>query len=352
MFIKNPNKKESYSFRVKPELLENIKNYAKATNQTVPEILNDLIEEKTKGLHLTNDYLPKGYNENIFISIPPLEELRNENLDLLNNNNSSNIPEIKHILEVKQISNNLDIWTDTEGYKSSNDNLKHEGIEFVLLPDLILQAGYHIVGVDGLLPYCLIPIYFRVTNNNKLIISNIHINTAMNMIKKSQNLELLDIAKGYEYLVNGILRKYTNLLKKASFNESEGTYYTGGFTYINYEELLKDLWSKLLVDLDDIKLDINTTVVTHLDGAIERTTTREELLSTTLVSDNPYLLWNEIDELKDELKTSIKENEDLKKENKSINQQLTELQQQVNTISEILNREYTKEEILDHISKQ
>ena len=29
----------------------------------------------------------------------------------------------------------------------------------VLLPDLILQAGYHIVGVDGLLSYCLIPIY-------------------------------------------------------------------------------------------------------------------------------------------------------------------------------------------------
>lgn len=346
MFIKNPNKKESYSFRVKPELLENIKNYAKATNQTVPEILNDLIDEKTKGLHLTNDYLPKGYNENIIISIPPLEELRTENLDLLNNNNSSNI------LEVKQISNNLDIWTDKEGYKSSNENLKHEGIEFVLLPDLILQAGYHIVGVDGLLQYCLIPIYFRVTTNNKLIISNIHINTALNMIKKSQNLELLDIAKAYEYLVNDTIRKYTNLLKNASFNESEGSYYTGGFTYINYEELLKDLWSKLLVELDDIKPDINTTVVTHLDGAIERTTTREELLSTTLVSDNPYLLWNEIDELKDELKTSIKENEDLKKENESINQQLTELQQQVNTISEILNREYTREEILDHISKQ
>lgn len=346
MFIKNPNKKESYSFRVKPELLENIKNYAKATNQTVPEILNDLIDEKTKGLHLTNDYLPKGYNENIIISIPPLEELRTENLDLLNNNNSSNI------LEVKQISNNLDIWTDTNGYKSSNENLKHEGIEFVLLPDLILQAGYHIIGVDGLLQYCLIPIYFRVTTNNKLIISNIHINTALNMIKKSQNLELLDIAKAYEYLVNDTIRKYTNLLKNASFNESEGSYYTGGFTYINYEELLKDLWSKLLVELDDIKPDINTTVVTHLDGAIERTTTREELLSTTLVSDNPYLLWNEIDELKDELKTSIKENEDLKKENESINQQLTELQQQVNTISEILNREYTREEILDHISKQ
>lgn len=346
MFIKNPNKKESYSFRVKPELLENIKNYAKATNQTVPEILNDLIEEKTKGLHLTNDYLPKEYNENIIISIPPLEELRNENLDLLNNNNSSNI------LEVKQISNNLDIWTDTEGYKSSNRDLKHEGIEFVLLPDLILQAGYHIVGVDGLLPYCLIPIYFRVTKSNKLIISNVHINTALNMIKKSQNLELLDIAKAYEYLVNDTIRKYTNLLKNASFNESEGTYYAGGFTYINYEELLKDLWSKLLVELDDIKPDINTTVVTHLDGVIERTTTREELLSTSLVSDNPYLLWNEIDELKDELKTSIKENEDLKKENESINQQLTELQQQVNTISEILNSEYTREEILDRISKQ
>ena len=337
MFIKNPNKKESYSFRVKPELLENIKNYAKATNQTVPEILNDLIEEKTKGLHLTNDYLPKGCNENIIISIPPLEELRNENLDLLNNNNSSNI------LEVKQISNNLDIWTDTEGYKSSNRDLKHEGIEFVLLPDLILQAGYHIVGVDGLLSYCLIPIYFRVTKSNKLIISNVHINTALNMIKKSQNLELLDIAKAYEYLVNDTIRKYTNLLKNASFNESEGTYYTGGFTYINYEELLKDLWSKLLVELDDIKPDINTTVVTHLDGAIERTTTMEELLSTTLVSDNPYLLWNEIDELKDELKTSIKENEDLKKENEDINQKLTDLQQQVTQMAKVW-AEISKEE--------
>ena len=343
MFIENPHKKESYSFRVKPDLLENIKNYAKATNQTVPEILNDLIDEKTKGLHLTNDYLPKGYNENIIISIPPLDDLKIENLDLLNNNNSSNI------LEVKQVSNNLDIWTDTEGYKSSNEDLRHEGIEFVLLPDLILQAGYHIVDLDGILPYCLIPIYFRVTNNHNLIISNIHMDTALNKIKQSQNLELLDIAKNYELLVNGIIRKYTNLLKNASFNESDGSYYSGGFLYSNYEELLKDIWSKLLVELDDIKPDINTTVVTHLDGVIERTTTREELLTTTLASGNPVELWNEIDELKDELRLSIKENEDLK-------ETVTELKNQINKISEvwleISNKEYTKEELLDNISKQ
>ena len=77
MFIENPHKKETYSFRVKPELLKNIKLYAKATEQTVPEILNNLIEEKTKGLHLTNDYLENSTFSGIEISLPPLMEMYN-----------------------------------------------------------------------------------------------------------------------------------------------------------------------------------------------------------------------------------------------------------------------------------
>ena len=92
MYIKNPNKKVSYSFRIKPETLEDLKLYANATNNTVPEILNQLITDKLDGVTLTNDYL--NHFQDQLITVPDLQTIYDNNdlvkmyeeIDLLNPN--------------------------------------------------------------------------------------------------------------------------------------------------------------------------------------------------------------------------------------------------------------------------
>ena len=180
MYIKNPNKKVSYSFRIKPETLEDLKLYANATNNTVPEIINQLITDKLDGVTLTNDYLNHFKKQRIII--PDLQEIYDntntvetlEELDLQN-------PFIKGtVFNVEQIPNNLDIWDTTDnllnqhGYTSYNyPKTIHEGIEFVLAPELLKPEHITSDRVETQLLLensILLPIWFRVNHNNTLAI--------------------------------------------------------------------------------------------------------------------------------------------------------------------------------------
>lgn len=339
MFIENPNKKETYSFRVKPDLLENIKNYAKATNQTVPEILNDLIEEKVDGLHLTNDYLNNTMNSTNIIGLPPLEDIYNngkyKEFGLFFENNN------RVLYEFQKLPNNLDTWTDKEGYTSTQRGVDHEGISFVLAPELITKPEY--LETPEILLCCLVPVYFRISLKKKSVqVKNISFDEALRKIRASPNMELLDEFTKNTELVKDIIQSYSNRFKNASVNP-DGTYYVGGFIYSDKNQLLLDLFNKLLIELNEASIIVNVNVLSHKSKAIERTTTKEELLNTTLVDSDPVRLWNEIDELKDELRKSTKENEDLKKENEDINQKLTDLQQQVTQMAKVW-AEISKEE--------
>ena len=329
MFIENPNKKESYSFRVKPDLLEKIKNYAKATNQTVPEILNDLIEETVDGLHLTNDYLTSTMDSTNIIGLPPLEDIYNngnyKEFGLFFENNN------RVLYEFQKLPNNLDIWTDKEGYTSNKRGVDHEGISFVLAPELITQPEY--LETPEVLLCCLVPVYFKISLKKKTVqVKNISLTSALDKIRASPNMELLDEFTTNTELVKYIIQSYSNRFKNATRNP-DGTYFSEGFVYSDKNQLLLDIFNKMIIELNEATIKINVNVLSHKNKAIERNTTKEELLNTTLASGDPVLLWNEIDELKDELRKSTKENEDLKKENKNINQKLTDLQQQVNEIT-------------------
>ena len=134
MYIKNPHKKVSYSFRINPDTLEDLKLYAEANKSSIPEILNILITDKLDGVTLTNDYLKDFKSRNI--TVPSLQDIYDntntvemyEELDLLN-------PFLNGTTyEVKQIPNNLDIWDNTDnllnnhGYTSHNyPKYIHEG---------------------------------------------------------------------------------------------------------------------------------------------------------------------------------------------------------------------------------
>lgn len=308
MFIENPNKKESYSFRVKPELLENLKNYAKATNQTAPEILNDMIEEKTKGLHLTNDYLKDTLSFNGVISLPPLTEIydngKYKEFNLFSNENN------KVLYEIQKVPNNLDIWTYKEGYKSDKRGVNHEGISFVLAPELITQPEY--LENPELLFCCFIPIYFKVSYNSirqsTIAVTNISFDSAFKKINKAPNIELLDEFTRFTNMVKELILAYSNRFKNATRNP-DGTYYTNGFTYSDKNQLLLDLFSKLKIELSEYSINVNTNILNHYDGAIKRDST---LSNDILMSDNEFLLQSEIDKLKVELDKSNKENKELK----------------------------------------
>ena len=349
MFIENPNKKESYSFRVKPDLLEKIKNYAKATNQTVPEILNDMIEEKVEGLYLTNDYLKTNMATTNIIGLPPLTEIYNngnyKEFGLFFEN------ENRVFYEVQQIPNNLDIWTDKEGFTSTKRGVDHEGLSFVLAPDLITKPEY--LETPELLLCCLVPIYFRISFKKQTIqAKNISFNKALDYIRNSPNMELLDEFTANTRLVKDIILSYCNSFKNAEKNP-DGTYYVKGFIYNDKNHLLVDLFNKLVIELNEASIKVNVNVINHYDKVKERATAPEEIIknvdTSTYNQFDTVSLLGRVEELK-------KENEELKTENKEIKSNMYNIENELNKIKkaffEIDKKEYSKEEILERISKK
>ena len=212
MYIKNPNKKVSYSFRIKPETLEDLKLYATATNNTVPEIINQLITDKLDGVTLTNDYL-NHYKEQL-ITIPDIQRIYDntntvetlETMDLQN-------PFLKGtVFKVKRVPNNLDIWDTTDnllnqhGYTSYDyPNTVHEGIEFVLAPELLKVS--HLKGdkVETQLLLentILLPIWFKVNHNNTLTIELITFREAIEKVKRANNFTLMDRLSHFKVLTD------------------------------------------------------------------------------------------------------------------------------------------------------
>ena len=223
MFIKNPNKKEPYTFRVKPELLEKIKQYAKATNTTVPELLNEMIEEKTEGYFLTDDYLTE---KEVFIQnrgilgLPTLEEMYNEGkykeFDLLDNTKKG------YLVELQKVPNNLDSWDNKKGYCCYKRGYDHEGIDFVLIPDFVLSINDF--ENEDLLNCCLVPIYFKVPSKTSkpVEITNISFEKAISKIRESQKIELLDKATANELMVTETITSYISKVRNATL---KGKYY-------------------------------------------------------------------------------------------------------------------------------
>ena len=244
MYIKNPNKKVSYSFRIKPETLEDLKLYAKATNSTVPEIINQLITDKLDGVTLTNDYL--NHYKNQLITIPDLQ-------DIYDNTNTVETLEVMDlqnpflngtVFKVERIPNNLDVWDTTDnllnqhGYTSYNYPVTlHEGIEFVLAPELLKPK--HITSDKSktmllLNNTLLLPIWFKVHYNNTLSIELITYTEAINKVKATNNFTLMEKLSEFKILANEIISK---VIKDTPENE---------------------IYSKLLQELSKLTKVINT----------------------------------------------------------------------------------------------
>lgn len=206
MFIKNPNQKVSYSFRIKEELLESLKAYAKATNQTLPETLNNLLEESVEGVNTGNTYL-NNY-DGILINIPLMYHYTHFDTDFVENSFTEFIKGTSNYLdfevdgltyEVKQIPNNLDTWSSKgmlnnvlggKGYFSKNyPTIVHEGVSLLIVPELILNPELYIT--DESILNCLKFIYFQIDKENNIQVRQISYKDCFRRLKEAGNEEVL-----------------------------------------------------------------------------------------------------------------------------------------------------------------
>ena len=196
MYLKNPNTKVSYSFRINPELLEILKEYATATNQTLPETLNYLLSKSIDGIITTNTYL-KQY-DGILINIPFMyNEVRYEplvdstrGLEVFHRGTTNYLDFNTEGLtyEVKLIPNNLDTWFDDKGYYSNN-GLRHEGVSLLIVPELILNPDLNL-SVTAI-TNCLKFIYFQIDTKDNIEVKNISYKDCFRRLKKAGNNDLL-----------------------------------------------------------------------------------------------------------------------------------------------------------------
>ena len=179
-------KKVTYSFRVEEEKLEKLKQMSKLNDIKLPQLMSDIL-----GTYLSNKVVFNTYLEDLegmFIDLPDItqgrsyDEFTNDDYWLSN---------LTFDYEIQSIPNNLDVWdSKLKTYKSPSGNYLHEGIEFLIVPELSQYERDNYSDLNQYL-YC---IYFTVGKKSKVEIEYIPFLTAINKIKKSENYPLLDYA--------------------------------------------------------------------------------------------------------------------------------------------------------------
>ena len=193
-FIDDPFKKVSYSFRIEENLLNKVKIYAKITERKLPETFNYLIRESLKDCNLDNTYLNDF--EGLLINITYITPATGEFGDILEyafNRGNPNYLDLKNngfLYEVKKIPNNLDVWHSKGGYYSQDQNLLHEGVSLVIVPDIVYN-DYFKINSTSYLDDCLKFIYFSIDTLGNVEVKNISYKEAFRKLKEVGNSEVL-----------------------------------------------------------------------------------------------------------------------------------------------------------------
>lgn len=171
----------------------------------------------------------------------------------------------------------MDIWTDDKGYKSNKRGVDHEGLSFVLAPELITKPEY--LENPDLLLCCLVPIYFKVSINSirasTVAVKNICLENALKMINQAPDISLLDKFTNFTFMVREECRRFNIILDNARENQNE-SYYAGSIMYSDKNQLLMDLWAKLISNLEEYSKEINIDIVKHEDKLIEMETEKKK----------------------------------------------------------------------------
>ena len=211
-YLDDPFKKVSYSFRIEERLLEDIKSYSNATGRKLPETFNYLLKKSLDGVNVNNTYL-KDY-EGVIINITFMEYQKHYSYDVDNEpldtwytftrgaTDYTNFNYEGLLYEVEKIPNNLDKWINGAGY-ISNNNYFHEGVCFVIVPELILHDKVCLTGES--IRNCLKFIYFGVIRDNDLEIRSISYKDCFRRLKEAGNDKDLILFKK----IDGIIYNYS-----------------------------------------------------------------------------------------------------------------------------------------------
>lgn len=304
MYLKDPTKRVQYTFRIKEELMEDLKVYAKAKDMKLPRLLNNIIEEYLEGMNMSNTWsneplraiitipneIPVKYHSNVLI--PRVDGLQ---------------------YEVKAMPYNLDTWNDKYGYIANTKGMKHKGIEPLLIPSLIKDIELKKDKETAqTIAQCLIGLYFALHDNDRLHIEIISHNNATGQLQFI-NPDLAKIFIQHRKMLNDIIND--NL---ANLNE------------VNHDKVKQ----KLLEQLEDLAVTINTGNVVPIIG--------QPGSDNILQSDNPYLngskiIWDNMP-VKFETHSNIYEDmqtriDELEKENDEYKTSLAELWEQINEMN-------------------
>lgn len=255
MYLKDPTKRVQYTFRIKQELMEDLKVYSEAKGVKIPRILNDIIDEALDGMNLRNTWLDEPLNA--IITIP--NELPTYHSDVL-------LPRDGLSYEAKAMPVNLDTWNDKYGYIADSKELKHKGVEPLLIPSLIKDIELkNDKDTKTKLRQCLIALFFSLHNNGHLHVELISHNNATGHLQ-FVNPVLAKIYIHHRKVFNDIINEHLDMLND-----------------VNHDKVKQ----KLLDQLEDLALTINTGNVVPITA--QKPFEIKTFDGTVLKSNNPYL---------------------------------------------------------------
>lgn len=251
MYLKDPIKRVQYTFRIKEDLMEDLKVYAKAKDMKLPRLLNDIIEEYLEGMNMSNTWSDEPLGAIITI---PNEMPIKEHANVL-------IPRIDGLqYEVKAMPYNLDTWNDKYGFIANTKGMKHKGVEPLLIPGLIKDIELKKDKATAqTIAKCLFGLYFALHDNDQLHVEIISHNNATGQLQ-FVNPDLAKVYAQYRKMLYDIIND--NL---ARLND------------VNHDRIKE----QLLEQLEDLAIDINTGNVVPIIAPPGS--------DNILTSDNPYL---------------------------------------------------------------
>jgi uncharacterized protein (DUF885 family) len=251
-FLDDPFKKVSYSFRIEENLLNKVKLYAKATERKLPETFNYLIRESLKGCNLDNTYLNEF--EGTLINITYINPAYNDYGEILENyyrrgsTNYLDLDDEGFLYEVKKIPNNLDVWHSKGGYFSNSENLIHEGISLVIVPEIVYNDYFKLET-----PYlrdCLKYIYFSIDTVGDLEVKNISYKEAFRKLKEVGNNEVLYNFKNTYQVISDFINDFVLELQE---DQSPNTEEYTELLYSHFVEFANTYNDVNINSLDDMK---------------------------------------------------------------------------------------------------
>lgn len=251
MYLKDPIKRVQYTFRIKEDLMEDLKVYAKAKDMKLPRLLNDIIEEYLEGMNMSNTWSDEPLGAIITI---PNEMPIKEHANVL-------IPRIDGLqYEVKAMPYNLDTWNDKYGFIANTKGMKHKGVEPLLIPGLIKDIELKKDKATAqTIAKCLFGLYFALHDNDNLHVEIISHNNATGQLQ-FVNPELAKVYAQYRKMLYDIINDHL-----ARLND------------VNHDRIKE----QLLEQLEELAMGINTGNVVPIIAPPGN--------DNTLQSDNPYL---------------------------------------------------------------